>query len=204
MSGWFSSWSRGRGTRPQSQLVCGSRKEVELDRFLRMLPGLGTVLYLPASQLRAWPIARPQTGVVAESPLLLPLLHTRSLRVVTQIATSGPLEWLDCEDGVGQRLARIYLLPDSDYLSWDRITAGEAAEDQAPGLSIRRWRPGAAILTGFRLRQLARVPLLSCSGYERLSGIGLRVAGDLACRERVHLGAVSAPVQPLETTLLID
>lgn len=195
MSGWFSSWGRGRVSRPAAHLVTGQCKDVDLDRFLGLLPALGTVLYLPVAQLRAWPIARPQTGVVAESPLLLPLLHTRRLRMVTQIATTGPLEWLDCEDGVGQCLARIYLLPDSDYLVWDRITAdGEPEEKALPGL-LRRWRPGAAVLTGFRMRQLARMPLLSCSGYERLSGIALRVAGDLACRERVHLGAVAPPVR---------
>ncbi|MHC1480168.1 hypothetical protein ACYJW8_07945 [Frateuria aurantia] len=169
-----------------------------------MLPALGTVLYLPALQLRAWPIARPQVSVVAESPLLLPLLHTRTLRVASQVATSGPLEWMDCEDGVGQRLARIYLLPDSDYLAWDRITAHGEAEERPLATALRRWRPGAAILTGFRLRQLARVPLLSCAGYERLSGISLRVAGDLACRERVHLGAVSAPSLPAHSAVTSD
>jgi hypothetical protein len=64
------------------------------------LPLLGSVLYVPprvgVDADAQWP-----DGLLSETPLLAPMLHTRYLRVVGMVSADGPREWIDCLDTRG-------------------------------------------------------------------------------------------------------
>ncbi|WP_157511147.1 hypothetical protein [Frateuria sp. Soil773] len=182
--------------------VCDRMRSVPASvRWLRMspqglaqrLPSLGSVLYLARREGEGAAEAVPAAGVLAESMDLTPLLHTHWLHAASTVTAEGPREWIECRDARGETLARLYLLPDTDYLAWDALL-GDGTPCPAPALRERRARFHAmrARLLCFSHRRLAGLSAFGCAGAPRISPIGRRLAQDIARSEAVALDAVPA------------
>ncbi|MEO8779307.1 MAG: hypothetical protein ABI389_11640 [Rhodanobacter sp.] len=146
--------------------------------WVASLPALGEVLYLrgPAE----CPVrAGLSHGVLVESAELAPLLQTRALAAAGAITQDGPREWIECMSDGGRVVARLYLLPDTDYLAWDALQVGAGpAWEEPTRVSSTSWRPVSARLLRFRVRRLAGMQLLGAE-----AGIGASSLGrDLAAR----------------------
>lgn len=84
-------------------------------------------------------------------------------------------------DRAGRVRACLYLLPDTDYLAWDELTAANLARrvpPPAPGAPP--FRADSACVVSFRLRQFAGSLLLEQSAATPLSACGTRVAKHIA------------------------
>ncbi len=144
------------------------------------LPLLGSVLYVP-SRTGADSIARWPDGLISESPLLMPLLRTRYLRVLGTVSTDGPREWIDCLDAAGEIVAQLHLLPDTDYLVWDNLPNECAIIDElAPHGRVRMFRGAAVHLIRFRCQSLATMTCLGEAQAPRISALGRVVAQAIA------------------------
>ncbi len=145
----------------------------------RWLPLLGSVLYVPSRTVVE--AGRSPDGVLSESPLLAPLLHTRRLRVLGLVGADGPREWIECLDARGEILAQLHLLPDTDYLAWDnlpdesRVITGKHGRD-TPSM----FRGAAAHLLRFRCQQLANMFCLGEATAPHISPLGRVVAQAIA------------------------
>lgn len=157
------------------------------------LASLGTVLCL----------YRPQHGSELSG-------WARAVRVESgaSVDSDGLHERLDFLDADGRCCWRLYLLPDSDFVAWDRMLdalpcAGE--KHAAPGVGERLWRRLAASLPGgywqacvIRLHVLAAAasaPVLAASPAP-LSALGILVAQRIAqaegAAENISLDAYAA------------
>lgn len=155
--------------------------------LVESLPGLGNVLYVPmcpdGSLVRELP-----RGVVVEMMQLAPLMQTRQLAAASTITIEGPREWIDCLDREGRSCARLHLLPDTDYLAWDRLLA--RAKPVLPSGSAHRLRPArpaCAKVLRFRVRHLAGLVVLGAEVCVPLSSLGEHLAGQIARAEAVPL-----------------
>jgi hypothetical protein len=151
------------------------------------LPALGCVLYLPGRRPGAGPdVTRLPYGVLAESAELAPLLETRWLRAASAVSELGPREWLDCVDAGGRVQARLYLLPDTDYLAWDALLAsGQPAAAPAGRTGAAGFRAEGARLVCFRRRQLPSLASLGQAVPGRVSALSRSLARDIARAEAV-------------------
>jgi hypothetical protein len=144
------------------------------------LPLLGSVLYVPprigVDADAQWP-----DGLLSETPLLAPMLHTRYLRVVGMVSADGPREWIDCLDTRGHILAQLHLLPDTDYLAWDNLPNHSAIIDELPRPgTVRLFRGAAVHLIRFRCQWLATMTCLGEAQRPRISSLGRVVAQAIA------------------------
>lgn len=183
MFGWLSSFgvpSRARTAPTVHWLALAPRT------LFQGLGQLGSVLYLAPPAPAAANLQN--AGCLVESAELAPLLATRYVGLTSAITAEGPREWLDCVSGQGDTLARIYLLPDTDYLAWDGLFADalpiDAPPRQAPD---RAWvRAARARVLSFSRRRLAGLELLA-SRDARISTLGHGVARDIALSESVNI-----------------
>lgn len=163
----------------EASRTCRSRLCLSTARWLAGLPALGSVLYAPAAHgvLRG----RPLPGLLVESVELAPLLHTRSLASVSAITPDGPREWMECRDAGERLLARLYLLPDTDYLAWDALyaRAGEGSVAAARA-DAGAWRPASAQLLRFRLCRHACLQLLGADAVDASSTLVRELAARIA------------------------
>ncbi len=74
-------------------------------------------------------------GLLVEAMQLAPLLQTRWL-LASMITVEGSRKWIECVDREGRCWARLYLLPDTDYLAWDRL---RACGGPVPAARPARW-----------------------------------------------------------------
>lgn len=103
------------------------RKAPDLDvaAFVEWLPRLGTVLWLHRPKRDAvFPRARlTDRGVLLlEHPDMTAIADATAIRARSAVTSHGPREWLDIDAGT-TTIARLYLLPDTDYLAWDSMRA---------------------------------------------------------------------------------
>jgi hypothetical protein len=116
------------------------RNKLDLHGLAEWLPLLGPVLWLhrPARD-RTFPRARltPRGVLLLEHPLLAVLADCTAIRVNSAVTPHGPREWLDFDIG-GVAAARLYLLPDTDYMAWDAMVDG-IVERLLPSRDARRW-----------------------------------------------------------------
>lgn len=138
------------------------------------LPALGSVLYMP---LVACDAGLPQRScrVLVSSPPFSLLLLVHWLHVVSEIAPEGPLEWIDGLDSEGRSCLRLHLLPDTDYLGWDRLLARGVAAPTPKSISRIPGRAASALR--FHRRRLAGFDLLDAEPVAQLSPLGRQVAG---------------------------
>ena len=159
--------------------------------LLRHLPSLGSVLYLPLSPSLSL-IEEPTRGLLVETMRLAPLLRTRYLAAASVITSEGPREWIDCVDRLGQRCARLYLLPDTDYLAWDALSNTTASmTSTAPAIQHasvpRHTKSASAHVLRFHWRQLAGLDVLSAEAATQVSALSEHLIGQVAAAEAVPL-----------------
>lgn len=181
----FTPWWR------QRQACCRQAADSGLSRrwrriapasFLVALPSLDSVLYMPLAACGPEPPALPR-GLLVETPPLAVLLRVRWLMAVSVIAPDGPREWVDGLDRAGRPCLRLHLLPDTDYLGWDRLLAGGAP---APAMPDTPHLPALdAYPLRFRRRRLAGLDVLCGEAVGALSPLGRQLAGQIA---RAHTG----------------
>jgi hypothetical protein len=155
--------------------------------LMHRLPALGCVLYLPATCADV----RPPRGWLLGSADLQPLLRTHWLAEGGEVTTEGPREWIECVDVRGVTQARLHLLPDTDYLAWDRLlAAGEDVEPPAGWHVSRRFQPASARLCCFEWRVLACLRVFDACLAPAASAVGRRLAGQVARAEALPLQRV--------------
>ncbi|OOG66150.1 hypothetical protein B0E46_01255 [Rhodanobacter sp. B04] len=157
------------------------------ERFVRQLPLLGCVLYVPG---RPTALAAESCvgGVLLAHRELAPLLLIRSLVAASAITGDGPREWLECLDDEGQLHARLHLLPDTDYLAWDALL--QLADMEAPTRLLhgyRSFQPGEARLVSFSHRQLAGLNVLEAAQPQAISNLGRQLAKRITQAEAIVL-----------------
>ena len=164
----------------EAAATCRSWLCLSTARWLAGLPALGNVLYAPSAMPRMLR-GRPLPGLLVESADLAPLLHTRTLAFASAVTADGPREWMECRDAQECLLARLYLLPDTDYLAWDALCAG--ADIAAAGARADAFAspPAAVRVLRFRLRRFAAgLKLLGADAVASTSPLGRDVAARIA------------------------
>lgn len=185
MFGWLASFgvhSRARSTASTRWLALAPHTLFE------GLGQLGGVLYLAPQATSCASSVEPPRGCLVESTDLAPLLATHYVGLTCTITAEGPREWIDCVSGQGTTTARIYLLPDTDYLAWDGLFADALPiaepEHHAPD---REWlRASRARILSFTRRRLVGFTVLGARDIP-ISSLGLGVARDIAVSESVGI-----------------
>jgi hypothetical protein len=154
------------------------------------LPSLGNVLYVPMC-FDGMANRETPRGLLIESIQLMPLLQTRALIVASTITVEGPREWIECVDRDGLPCARLYLLPDTDYLAWDALLAGGGPMPFLPFAKLPGGspdaRPASAQLLRFHTRRLAGLDVLSSEIATQVSSLSRHLASRIARMEAVPL-----------------
>jgi hypothetical protein len=185
MFGWLASFGvqqRARNGSTTRWLAVPPRTLVE------GLGQLGGVLYLAPRPTVCPASVEPPKGCLVENAELAPLMSTCFVGLTCTITAEGPREWLDCVSGQGDTLARIYLLPDTDYLAWDGLFAGATPTDapvrHAPD---REWlRACRARVLSFQRRRLIGFDVLGAREVA-ISSLGRGVARDIAVSESIAI-----------------
>jgi hypothetical protein len=185
MFGWLSSF--GVPTRARHPVT---------TRWLSLAPvtlceglgQLGGVLYLSTPLCVDCAVVPAADGCLVEASDLAPLLITRWVGLTCAITAEGPREWIDCVGATGETVARVYLLPDTDYLAWDGLFAGAVPVDaplrRAPD---REWlRASRARVLTFACRRMTGFTVLGARDA-RISTLGHGVARDIALSESVGI-----------------
>lgn len=158
---------------------------VTVAKLAAGLPSLGNVLYVPM-QLQGAKGWKMSCGLLVEALQLAPLLQTRRLVAGCMITVEGPREWIECVDGQDRACARLYLLPDTDYLAWDSLLLG--GEPMAlPACQSRHAHPANAQVLRFHARRLAGLDVLGAEASEEVSSLSRQLAGHIARAEAVPL-----------------
>jgi hypothetical protein len=152
------------------------------------LAQLGCVLYLPPRRCVEFLDELP-AGLLAETTDLTPLLRTCFVGLTSAVTAEGPREWIECVDGNGDSQARIYLLPDTDYLAWDALFADAVPVDGPPRARLRReiFFASQAKLVCFTRRTFSSLAMLGSERPKCVSPLGRGVARDIAVAEAVSL-----------------
>jgi hypothetical protein len=175
---------------------------LDLAQLADALPKLGTVLWLerrlPAPTPA--PIVLPRGVVLLDHPALVVLARCSDVSACEAVTPNGPREWLAFASADGESRAKLFLLPDSDYLAWDEMTA--QCRSATAGEPVPRWGAHAAFLRnalariagGWRARLLAfeqrRLPWLCTLDARpplRISLLGLDLARAIARDEGAEL-----------------
>ncbi|HYG07393.1 MAG TPA: Hemin transport protein [Stenotrophomonas sp.] len=123
---------------------------------------------------------RPELG-----PELEGWRRARKLSACQHVDSDGLHERLAFADAQGQCCWQLCLLPDSDFLAWDRLLAGVPAAPQAcaAGIAERLWRRLACRLRGeswqgkvVRLRAAGPLGMTLAAQVATPSPLGLQVA----------------------------
>jgi len=182
MFGWLASRST---LCPHATATAVSRRarRITPHLLLDLLPALGSVLYLHATANEALPDDLPQ-GVLVQRACV-PLLGVCWLVAVSAVTGDGPREWCECVDARGRTRARWHLLPDTDYLAWDALTAC-CTEQVSPLMDAHPLLPDSAKVVNFHLREFAGLLLLEQAAAPALSPLGEHIAKHIANAEYAH------------------
>jgi hypothetical protein len=175
------------GCHPEPAHVTRRWRRITPLELMHRLPALGCVLYLPGECA----VTRSPSGWLLGSADLQPLLRTHWLAEVGEVTTEGPREWIECVDVRGATQARLHLLPDTDYLAWDRLlAAGEGVQPPVGWRISPRFQPVSARLCCFDWRALAGLRVFDVRLAPVASVVGQRVAGQVARAEALPLERV--------------
>lgn len=199
----FGEWDEARPEEPRKR--DGAQATLDLARLAEWLPRLGTVLWLERRKWRTPPprvLAGSRGMVLLEHAALAPLGRCGAIAAHTAVTSQGPREWLSFHDAGGNVGAKLFLLPDTDYLAWDELTATarlEPIREETPA-----WQAHAAFLRGALARiggawrasvvqfETGRLPWLRTLDVRaplRLSLIGLELARAIARSEGADLAS---------------
>jgi hypothetical protein len=172
--------------------------DVDLATFVEWLPRLGTVLWLHRPRRdQMFPRAR-LTGrgvLLLEHPDMAAFADATAILAQSAVTPHGPREWLDIDAGA-HTIARLYLLPDTDYLAWDAMRA--ALHGHAIPPEPRRWQAHRSFMrcAFARARRawqarvvrlpLLRLPCLQVLGAreaEQVSALGRQLANTIIADE---------------------
>jgi putative heme degradation protein len=136
------SWSEpARAARETAQ-----RARFDVAALAPWLPRLGATLWLERKGRRAnAPASIGARGLLLlDHPALTTLARCAHANAHVQVTSHGPREWLSFRDAEGTAIAKLYLLPDTDYLAWDEMIAatGLAPPTREPA----NWQAHAAFL----------------------------------------------------------
>jgi len=180
----------------------GAPRAFDLAHLADALPKLGPVLWLDhraAPDERATP--RRNGVVLFDHPALAVLARCASLVAHTAVTSMGPREWLCFRDSEGTTQAKLFLLPDTDYLAWDEMTAA-CRLATTPVAAPQRWTAHGAFLRGafarvgapwrarvvaFELRRLPWLRALGARSPLRVSLLGFELARAIARDETAEL-----------------
>ncbi|WEN16220.1 hypothetical protein PY254_06015 [Rhodanobacter sp. AS-Z3] len=177
-------------SKPGSTISCRRLQTAPMG-LIERLPELGKVLYVPMCPRGATTSALPR-GLLVDMMQLAPLLQTRTLVAASTITVEGPREWIDCLDREGRRCARLHLLPDTDYLAWDRLLEqGRPMHGDGLSRGLRQPLPACARLLRFHTRRLAGLTVLGAEVCGPVSSLGRQLAGQIARSEAVPLQMAS-------------
>lgn len=119
----------------------------DLGGLAEWLPRLGATLWMDRKQ-RGGTTARSSgegNGVcLIEHPALAPLVRCATASAHTLLTPQGPREWLCFRDREGMAQAKLFLLPDTDYLAWDEMSAAMLLAPAPP--EPERWQAHNAFL----------------------------------------------------------
>lgn len=187
-------------------LDAGAARALDLTRLADALARLGPALWLdrratPASDERMLP--RRRGAVLLDHPTLAALVRCTSVVAHTSVTSMGPREWLCFRDADGAAQAKLFLLPDTDYLAWDEMTAAcRLAPSSVP--APQRWSAHGAFLRGafarlgsswrarvvaFELRRLPWLRTLGARTPLRISMLGFELARAIARDEAAELAS---------------
>lgn len=205
----YDAWPQERAPAPRSDTAAATVPRLDLGRLAEWLPRLGATLWLDRRDRRARP-ARSMLGadgiLLIEHPALAMLTRCVAATAHTQVTPHGPREWLCFRDRDGEAQAKLFLLPDTDYLAWDEMaTAAALAPTEEPPAN---WHAHTAFLRNafarlnghWQARLLTfdhhRLPWLRLLGAQpplRISLLGLEFARLIARSEGAEL------ISPLHT-----
>lgn len=167
----------------------------DLAALADALPRLGSVLWLEhrGAARSGQPNATPRGVVLIDHPVLAPLARCASVSAGQAVTPGGPREWLEFRDAASEPLAKLFLLPDTDYLAWDEMTARCGFAPLAPPPS--RWSAHTAFLRSafarlgaswrahvlsFELKRMPWLRTLDARTPLRLSLFGVELARAIA------------------------
>ncbi|HVV97001.1 MAG TPA: hypothetical protein VHC92_07670 [Rhodanobacteraceae bacterium] len=181
----------------------GSRLDVAA--LAPWLPRLGAALWLERKgrrQTEAPATIGARGLLLLDHPALIPLARCMRADAHVQVTSHGPREWLSFRDADGIAIAKLYLLPDTDYLAWDEMVAAmrlappvkEPANWQAHAAFLRlafarlgtAWQ---ARLVTFEHRHLPWLQTLGARAPLKLSLLGLEIARLIAASENAELAS---------------
>lgn len=157
-------------------------------------------LYRDAQPANA-PAANSFAELRPDHPALAALGQCVKVRVDSAVTSQGPRECLEFPDAAGEIQAKLFLLPDTDYLAWDEMLA---SRQHTPGLhELAHWQAPLRYLraaisrlgTPWRalpLRFAQARPPLAAFVPSALSSIGARLAARIASDERADWRAGSS------------
>ena len=198
----FGAWSEANAPRSEAPPPRASAA-LDLPRLAEWLPRLGAVLWLERRERRSPPL-RALIGargiVLLEHPSLAVLGRCVAITAHTAVTPQGPREWLSFRDAKDEVRAKLFLLPDTDYLAWDEMAAATRlapTREDTPG-----WHAHTAFLRGALARfgaawcarvlrfDAGRLPWLRTLDAQpplRLSLLGLELARTIARSESAEL-----------------
>lgn len=187
MFGWLATRPSSLCRRAPRSYASRRVRRITSHTLIGMLPGLGSVLYLHATS-RSDTLDVVSPGVLVSHPAFVPLLEVQWLVAISAVTSDGPREWCECMDRFGRIRARWHLLPDTDYLAWDALTASCVAERDGPAImNVQPMRPDNASVVSFRLREWAGLLVLEQDLPMPLSSLGRQVATRIAHTESAPL-----------------
>jgi len=187
-------------------------RDDDLLRLADWLPRLGPVLWVhrgPRHPPHERACVTARGVMLIDHPALLALGRAVDLVAGSTVTPHGPREWLALRDAHGRVQAKLFLLPDTDYLAWDRMLAdfGERLQREEAVAACSRWQAPISYLRGALTRlgapwraqlltfSVQRLPWVQALGAQRpasLSALGRGLAEAIAADERADgLGAAA-------------
>lgn len=168
---------------PAAGAVVQRPSPIAHDVLANWLPRVGTVLWIERGECATGARGRAdaRTDLPAfDHPACALLSGSTMASAHSAVTSQGPREWLCFIGSDGAALAKMFLLPDSDYLAWDQMAL---ALRLAPGETVAHAPPTHATLLG---RALAHF------GQRRQARL---LSFDLQCRQWQRTLGASAPLR---------